>query len=49
MGQRHLVWAARLDRYESDGVVFPMAWDTGNNGVVGEDRTAYMRALCSGC
>mmetsp|Transcript_3272 Transcript_3272/g.4763 ORF Transcript_3272/g.4763 Transcript_3272/m.4763 type:complete len:390 (-) Transcript_3272:170-1339(-) len=42
-------WAARLDREESEGILFPMAWDLDNIGVVGEDRTAYMRDLCSGC
>ncbi len=44
-----LFWAARLDREDSGGVIFPMAWDMENQGVVGEDRTAFMRELCSGC
>ena len=42
-------YAARLDRVGSDGVVFPLAWDLDNDGVVGEDRTDFMRELCSRC
>ena len=42
-----LFWAARLDKCK--GVSFPMAWDMDNNAVSGEDRTFYMRELCSGC
>jgi len=41
-------YAARLDREESDSV-FPMAWDLDNQCVVGEDRTDFMRELCSNC
>lgn len=44
-----LFWAARLDRKNSEGVVFPLAWDLENTDVAGEDRTAFMRELCSGC
>ena len=44
-----LFWAARLDGEESGGVIFPMAWDTENKAVVGEERTTFMRELCSGC
>ena len=42
-------WAARLDKEEGEGIVFPMAWDLQNKGIVGEDRTSFMRNLCSGC
>ena len=44
-----LFWAARLDREDSGGVIFPMAWDMENTAVVGEERTMFMRELCSGC
>lgn len=42
-------WAARLDKGGAGDVVFPMAWDLENKGVVGEDRTSFMRDICSGC
>ena len=42
-------WAARLDKKEAGNVVFPMAWDLENKGVVGEDRTSFMDQLCSDC
>jgi hypothetical protein len=42
-------FAARLDRDASMGVSFPLAWDMNNNGIAGEDRTAFMRDLCSMC
>lgn len=45
-------FAARLNRScdgSFDGVVFPLAWDSKNDGVVGEDRTDFMRDLCSQC
>jgi len=41
-------FAARLDRTLGDGV-FPLAWDPGNDGVIGENRTDFMIDLCSRC
>jgi len=41
-------YAARLDRSDAT-VVFPLAWDSKNDGVMGEDRTDFMRDLCSQC
>eukprot|EP01083_Nonionella_stella_P099834 280843_1 len=38
-----MFWAARLDQEKSGSVIFPMAWDMDNLGVVGEDRTMFMR------
>jgi hypothetical protein len=47
------VFAARLDRSCDDGgggsIVFPLAWDSKNDDVMGEDRTDFMRDLCSQC
>ena len=42
-------WAARIDQEEGDGVHFPLAWDTKNKAVVGEDRTNFMREICAYC
>jgi len=42
-------YAARLDRVDADGQYFPMSWDLDNHGVPGEDRTNFMRELCSKC
>ncbi len=42
-------WASRLDKDAAGNVLFPMAWDMENEGVVGEDRTAFMNQLCSDC
>lgn len=41
--------AARLDRNLDNNVIFPLAWDSRNGDVIGEDRTSYMRDLCSQC
>jgi len=41
-------YAARLERsHDSDS--FPLAWDPGNDGVSGENRTQFMNDLCSQC
>ena len=43
------VFAARLDRSLSDGVPFPLAWDTANRDVPGEERTDWYTKTCSKC
>jgi hypothetical protein len=47
--QGTMFYAARYDRCAVHNVPFPLAWDSENLGVVGEDRTEFMRALCSNC
>ena len=43
------VFAARLDRALSDGVSFPLAWDTANQDVPAEERTDWYTEICSKC
>ena len=42
-------YATRVNRSLADNAVFPLAWDSENISVVGEDRTNFMRDLCSQC
>ena len=42
-------YAAKLNKISTDPVAFPLAWDVKNEGVVGEDRTDFMKHLCSRC
>lgn len=43
------VYAARLDRMNSDGMFFPLNWDISNHEVPGENRTDIMTQICSQC
>jgi len=43
------VFAARLDRTQSNGVFFPLSWDMSNHEVPGENRTDIYTEICSQC
>ena len=42
-------YAVRYDRCANDSVSFPLAWDSENLDIIGEDRSDFMRSLCSNC